>query len=176
MPRRAFTILEVALVAVLVLILAAMAYPSIEAIYGDVRLTAAADLIRARWADARAHAIEEGRPYRFAVIPQSGQFRVAPDGADVWGGQGGDMVEAPPDAKPLDVEEALPKGVTFADAAASEDADSSGQWSTLVRFMPDGTADRDVEISFTANGNRSLVLKLRGLTGSVTAQAPTAGK
>ena len=81
MPRRAFTLLEVSLVAVLLLMLAMMAYPSIEAMYGGVRLTAAADLIRARWADARAHAIDESKPYRFAIVPDTGRFRVAHDRA-----------------------------------------------------------------------------------------------
>jgi len=79
MPRRAFTLLEVSLVCVLIVMLGAMAYPSIEAIYGGVRLTAASDLIRARWADARSHAAEDGRPYRFAVVPDTGRFRLAPD-------------------------------------------------------------------------------------------------
>src|SRR5947199_3954516 len=84
MPRRAFTLLEVSLVAVLILMLAMIAYPSIESIYGGVRLTAAADLIRARWADARAHAVDEVKPYRFAIIADTGRFRVAPDTTDHW--------------------------------------------------------------------------------------------
>ena len=67
--RRAFTLMEVALVLALILVLAAITVPSLESMYGDVKLTAATDLIRARWADARTQAIEEGRAYRFAIMP-----------------------------------------------------------------------------------------------------------
>lgn len=176
MARPAFTLLEVSLVAALIVLLAMMAYPSIEAIYGDVRLTAAADQIQARWADARTHAIENGRPYRFSVIPTTGKFRVAPDAEEFWsGGEPGGDEDA--DSPPLVLEESLPSGVKFADAQASDSGgDGSGEWNTLVRFDPDGTANKDVEISFTTTGVRTLVLKLKGLTGSVTKQTRNAGK
>jgi type II secretory pathway pseudopilin PulG len=176
MPRRAFTLLEVSLVAVMIVIIGAMAYPSIEAIYGGVRLTAAADMIRARWADARTHAIDEGRAYRFAVIPDTGRFRVAPDTADQWeGGGGAPADEGPADTPPLVVEDELPSGVKFAEAGGDA-GEAAGEWTVLVRFRPDGTADKDVEITFTSAGAAPLVLKLRGLTGSVTAPPQPAGK
>ena len=114
--RSAFTLLEVSLVAVLLVVLAAMAWPSIEAIYGGVRQNAAADLIRGRWADARSHAIDESRPYRFAIVPDTGRFRVAPDTADNWesGGVPADDFEDA-DTHPLIVEDELPSGVKFAE-------------------------------------------------------------
>ena len=82
--RRGFTLLEVTLVLAVIVLLAAMAYPSIEAMYASVRLTAAADQVRAAWADARAKAIEDGQPYRFAVMPQGGRYRIAPDGGEFY--------------------------------------------------------------------------------------------
>src|SRR5262245_59552402 len=169
MPRRAFTLLEVSLVAVLILMLAMIAYPSIESIYGGVRLTAAADLIRARWADARAHAVEEVKPYRFAIIPDTGRFRVAPDTTDHWerGGLPPDDFDDA-DTTPLIVEDELPKGVKFAESSGSDTGETAGEWTVLVRFRPDGTADKDVEITFNSAGAAPLILKLRGLTGAVT--------
>src|SRR5438105_14721693 len=139
--RRGFTLLEVTLVMAVIVLLAAMAYPSLEAMYADIRLTAAADQIRAAWADARARAIEDGQPYRFAVLPQDGRYRVAPDSdfqADGGGAPVGDS-ELPP----LVIEDSLPKGVRFADDGLAGEGDAGG-WTTLGKFQPDGTASRDV--------------------------------
>jgi prepilin-type N-terminal cleavage/methylation domain-containing protein len=180
-PRRGFTLLEVLLVMAVIVMLAAMAYPSIEAMYSDVRLKAAADQVRAAWADARTKAIEEGRPYRFAVQPD-GQFRIAPDAADFWTGGGGTPAPTDADTQPLVVEDTLPKGVNFADGgvnggATDPTAGDSGPWQAVVRFLPDGTASQDVEIVFQAEGGgRPVSLRLRGLTGSVTMPAQPAGR
>src|SRR5437764_12475102 len=115
--RRAFTLLEVALVLAVILVLAAIAVPSLESMYGDVKLTAATDMIRARCADARARAIEEGRAYRFAIMPGQGNFRVAPDTADYWsGGSGGGTGDT---TQALVIEEELDEGITFADSATT---------------------------------------------------------
>lgn len=173
MTRRGFTLLEVLLVVVVIVLLGAMAYPSIEVMYADVRLNAAADQIRGRWAEARTKAIEDGRPYRFAVQP-GGQYRIAPDSADFWDGGASDA-PADSDAPPLEVEESLPAGVGFADGGTAADGDSGG-WQTIVTFLPDGTASRDVEVIFQSDAaRRPLHLKLRGLTGSVTVQMGAAG-
>src|SRR6516165_5511545 len=84
--RRAFTLFELLLVLALLVILAGLALPSIDAMYADSRVTAAADQVRASWASARAHAIREGRPYRFAIAVNGNGFRVAPDSSEFWGG------------------------------------------------------------------------------------------
>jgi len=61
--------------------------------------------------------------------------------------------------------------VKFASALAGGDpGEAAGEWTTLVRFRPDGTADKDMEITFSSSGAAPLVLKLRGLTGAVTSQ------
>jgi prepilin-type N-terminal cleavage/methylation domain-containing protein len=176
-PRRGFTLLEVMLVLVVIVMLGAMAYPSIEAMYSDVRLSAAADQVRAAWAEARTKAIEEGRPYRFGVQPD-GQYRIAPDTAEFWGG--GDTSSAPADSdtQPLVIEDSLPKGVGFADGGTTGDSGGdAGGWQTIVKFQPDGTASQDVEIVFQSdNSSRALHLRLRALTGSVTAPLAPAGR
>ncbi len=170
-PRRGFTLLEVTIVLMIIVILGAMAWPSIDAMYADVRLSAAADQLRARWAEARTQAIEEGRPYRFGIQADGGQYRIAPDNDFLSeGGTAGDS-----DTPPLVVEESLPKGINFADSGIAQNSDSagdnSGPWQSIVKFLPDGTASADVEIVFQAEGSaRPLQLKLRGLTGSVSQQ------
>ena len=190
--RRAFTLMEVALVLALILVLAAIAVPSMESMYGSVKVTAATDLIRARWADARARAIEEGRAYRFAVMPGQGNFRIAPDTGDYWsGGNGsGDTTQG------LVIEEELPEGITFSDSTQSPNValanpanstmsdmalaqqmqaqnsgtsgNDSGGWTRVVTFLPDGSTHDDVTITLNAPNARPVQLQLRALTGSVT--------
>lgn len=159
MPRRGFTILETMLVLALIVVVAAIAIPSIESMYSGVKLTSAADAVRSQWAEARARAAEDGIAYRFSVIPQSGKFKVAPDRQDEATNDGEDA--------PLVFEGELPGGVLFADAT-DLNGESDGEYQSLVVFMPDGTARNDIEVGFRANGTRTLILRLRGLTGAVT--------
>jgi prepilin-type N-terminal cleavage/methylation domain-containing protein len=177
--RRGFTLLEVILVMTVIVLLAAMALPSIETMYGDVKVTAAADQIRGRWADARTKAIEEGRPYRFSTQPD-GKFRIAPDAADFWAGGSGtpsDSVAAnDSDTPPLVLEDALPKGITFADESNSGgDNSDGGPWTTVLKFLPDGTASADKTITLQVDGCRPVQLKVRALTGAVTVDSIAAG-
>ena len=160
MPRRGFTILETLLVLALILIIAAIAIPSIDSMYSDVKLTAAADMVRGTWADARARAVEDGIAYRFAVVPQQGRFKLSPDADDAPTDDGGDP--------PLTKEDTLPGKVTFASASQGASDKSDGEYQAVVVFLPDGTAREDVEIGFRSGGSRTLVLRLRGLTGAVT--------
>jgi Tfp pilus assembly protein FimT len=164
MRRSAFTILEVTLVLAVMLIVTAIAVPSIDSMYSDLRLTAAADSVRGKWAEARARAMEDGVAYRFAVIHGSGKHRVAPDAGDFWSGGDGGNGGPETDTPPLISEDELPKGVSFAGEGPGE----GGDWSTVVVFQPDGTAREDVEVMFTSGGGRPLALRLRGLTGAVT--------
>src|SRR6476619_6079383 len=84
--RRGFTLFETLLVAGLLVIVAALAYPSLRGSYGYFKLHGGIDAVRAAWADARARAIQESRPYRFSVEEGGSHFRIAPDRADYWSG------------------------------------------------------------------------------------------
>jgi prepilin-type N-terminal cleavage/methylation domain-containing protein len=174
--RRGFTLLEVTLVLAVMVLLAAMVFPSMEAMYGDVRLSAAADQVRGHWADARTKAIEEGRPYRFATQPD-GQYKIAPDTAEFWTGSSdataGDSND--PDSPPLVIEESLPQGIKFADESNAGDTDS-GPWQTALKFLPDGTASADKTITLQAEGYRPVQLRVRALTGAVTVETLPMGR
>lgn len=168
--RPGYTLFELMLVLAVLVIMAALAFPTLESMSGPFRLDQASDMVRARWAQGRSRAINEGRAYRFGVLANQGNFRLAPDGPEFWpsGGKPGDgLVE----------EGTLPKGVRFnmaepsqsqAGAAPSTNGNNGGPWQTVATFLPDGSAQDDVEITFTTTGARPVALKLRALTGAVT--------
>jgi prepilin-type N-terminal cleavage/methylation domain-containing protein len=181
--RPSYTLLELVLVIALLGILTAISYPSLDSMYGHYQVAAAADMVRARWAEARARALDEGQAYRFAVIPNQGNFRVAPDGADYWSGSNNPSPNS--DSPPLILEENLPKGVRFVTTTDAQSGDNSlpnidtppdsgsgdsSKWTKVVTFLPDGRASDNVQIVFQTRGARPLQMKLRGLTGVVTVQ------
>jgi hypothetical protein len=160
--------------------------------YGGHRLTSAADRVRASWASARAHALEEGRPYRFAAVPNKGNFRIAPDSPEFWGGSNS---PAPTEGNPTFVlEDVVPKPVRFVSVESLKNGhpDNSGDsqlpiggvdpntWAGMVVFLPDGTARPfgaessgrdDMTVVLHANNNRPILLQIRGLTGVVTTKS-----
>lgn len=170
--RRAYTLLEVLLVVAIILVVTAVSFTPLTEMYSGVRVRAAADGVRAAWANARSWSIDDARAYRFAVIPGKGNFRVAPDAAEFWNG---DSTEGTTGNV---MESSLPRGIRFTTSDNPGDAgdsntivDTSGgaaEWVPVVTFLPDGTAAEDVEVAFQYGSARPTVLCLRGLTGTVT--------
>jgi prepilin-type N-terminal cleavage/methylation domain-containing protein len=189
MRRAGYTLFELILVMAILATLAMLAVPFFDTMSGSMRLTESADQIRAALAQARAHAIAEGRAYRFSYVPGKGNYRVAPDAADFWssGGQNNQGMDAgATTAPPYIQDDALPKGVRLAAAEGTPQASnnqnsggsngdsalpvgsvSPGMWVTGSVFQPDGSA-QDLDMVFSSRGNRPLTLRLRGMTGSVT--------
>jgi len=166
--RPAFTLLELLLVMAILIILLSVAYPSIEGMYGHVRVTAAVDQVRAVWAEARARAIDDGQAYRFAVMPDTNRYRVAPDSPDFWDGGdgGGGSSSGDNSAPPYVVEDALKEGIVFK-LGPGMDA-GSGAWTKVATFQADGTSDTDAEVQFHSEWSRPIALRVRSLTGAVT--------
>jgi Tfp pilus assembly protein FimT len=161
--RPAYTLFELLLTTAVIAVTAAVTVPSLDAMYPGYKLNASVDAVRAAWAQGRARAIEEGRPYRFAVTPGGGDYRLAPD-------------DGPSDGRPaggFHIEDRLPQGVTF--AAAQDDGPQADGLSTVAIFLPDGTARDDAEIHFQIQGARPKCVRLRGLTGAVTVQEDGGG-
>jgi prepilin-type N-terminal cleavage/methylation domain-containing protein len=165
--RRAFTLLEILLVLAVLVALAAVAYPTLSSMYGDVKVKAAADNVRAAYADARSHAIEDGRPYRFGVQPGTGKFRVAPDVDSFWDGSDPSQAANSNDteAPPFINEGSLPSGIVF-----TGDVATGGTWSTVLVFNPDGGCSSDVEIGLQEadDAASTIVVRVRSMTGAVT--------
>lgn len=169
--RPGLTLIEVLLVIAVLIALSAVAYPTLAAMYGDVKVKAAADDVRAAWADARSRAIEDGRTYRFSVQPGTGKFRVAPDADGFWDGSGGEPGEG--EAPPFIHEGDLPNGIHF-QLGDGLPADGGG-WTTVVVFNPDGGANADVEIELQEDDDSTpLVVKVRAMTGAVSVRKKSA--
>jgi len=167
MRRHGFTLLEIVLVLAIVVILAALTFPTMSVLYEQQKLSAAADSYRAALLTARSRAIEEGQPYRVAIIPGMGNFRVAPDSDPSWGGGGTGTALTNSGIQPYIFEGTLSKGISLSLAATPQrpqasgdtvlplNTAGSGQWTTAAVLLPDGSARVD--------------------TGTGTSPAPTTG-
>jgi Tfp pilus assembly protein FimT len=174
--RCGYTLFELLLVLAILIIAGSLAVPSYRSMMGGYKAQAAIDTVRSGLARARAKAIEQGRPYRLAVVLGKGNFRVAPDQDEYW--SGGNGPGSDPAGKGLVLENALPKGVAFAlkgegrapdgDTALPTSQVSPGSYKSVVVFQADGTAREDVEIAFQVQGARGMLLQLRALTGAVS--------
>jgi prepilin-type N-terminal cleavage/methylation domain-containing protein len=149
--RAAYTLMELVLVLSILVILAALAIPMMGPMFASSRVDAASDMVRARLAEMRIRAMEEGRPYSLKV--SKNRFRVEP--AD--GNGAGSIVEGE-----------LPGKVSFrrADGGRQE----SEEFEEIARINSSGAPDADVIISFEdPEGGRAVDLRLQRVTGTVTA-------
>jgi len=174
--RPGYTLFEVVLVCAVLLLSASILVPSLRTMYGSYKLNGAVDSMRAAFAQARARAVEESRPYRVSIEPDGGHYRVAPDHADYWSGS---PPADDPQGKGMVLEDSMPAGVRFSLGGESKDlpgddsetekpGPSPDAYTTAAVFLPDGTAREDVEICFQVRGARPATLQLRGLTGATT--------
>jgi prepilin-type N-terminal cleavage/methylation domain-containing protein len=168
--RRGVTLLELLLVLVIIAMLAMLALPSMETMYGDVRVQSAADNLRGRLAQARTRAIDDNRPYRIGVKVGTGQYRLAPDSPEFWG-DGNAPTDSTDDTypAPLIVDDALPNDIVFS-LDGSQRAESGG-WSTLVSFLPTGACTNDCTIRLDRDDARPIEISVRALTGGISAKA-----
>ncbi len=166
--RRGFTLVEMLLVLALILLVAAIAVPSLDAWFQSYRVQEAADDLQTALIKARTRAMEEGRPYRFEWGVLNERFyRLAPDDAVHWA----ELQDSPvppslsgfDDPPGLTIETELPEGVRFV-----------GGLDTVI-FQPDGTAkiysnqgDQFVLVILEDWRGRRRILQIRGLTGGVT--------
>ncbi len=174
--RSGYTLLELLLVMAVLVMLGAVFYPSLESSYGYFKVSAAADSIKGAWAQARARAIQDSTPYRFAVLPGTTRYRVAPDRPEFWSGNPPDPTDA--DNPPLILNGKL-DGITFdlsgnappsGERNKDEDSDKApanpSAYVAVAVFLTDGTAREDAVVPLQAPGAKPIKLKLRALTGT----------
>jgi hypothetical protein len=125
-------------------------------------------MVRAKAAEARAYALETGKPWRVACIPGTGFIQVAPEDSTSW-----EQVEQSVVLKPDQIRDQLPKDVYFGATPgevqnASETPSPGSAWQTIAVYGYDGTAREDSIIYFGKYGTPPMAMELRALTGSVT--------
>jgi prepilin-type N-terminal cleavage/methylation domain-containing protein len=172
--RSAFTLMELLLVLLIIVMMAVLTYPNIESMYAGVKLQAAADHLVSQFATARAHAIDEQRVYRFAIQPGTSQYRLAPDDPQFWGGDTGTGNQPQDDgtSPPAEIEGSLPGGITFDQLAPgaqiAANSPDNGSWATILLFKPNGSCSDDTTIKLTPTGGGAPIqISVRGLTGTV---------
>ena len=165
--RPGYTLVEIMCVVAIIIIVAALTIPAMQAMLSDSRLTAAGDAVRSRLADARANAMFEGRAWRFGFIANTGVDQMAPDESSEWDSPNQDLTETP-DV----VRDQLPTGIVLSlnqgDIMGSEQAGSPGSaWETIAVYNPDGTALDDVVAYFGRPGFGPDRVRVRAVTGNV---------
>ena len=181
MPRPArpgFTLLEMMAVLAVILVIGAVVVPTINGLYGNSRQKGAADLIRARLADARALAMEDGKPYRVCVHQDGTRVRIGPDAADF----GTQQIEENAGTALAKFKEDKFDTATTAGLQADPDVvapppDPSG-WVTIATYTPDGTCrETNTVVEIKEGKFPPLLIQIRGVTGGsrIMPQTPAGG-
>jgi Tfp pilus assembly protein FimT len=160
------------LVLALIVVLSAVAWPTLSGTFTASKLSAAADDIQSNWADARMKAIEDGHPIAFRCLIGGADFSTSPYA----------MATENDESAPAEVTEAaslpfgkLNDGLKFSEVAAASALDStdpglrsnmrdSSEWSPPIIFYPDGQSS-DALLSIVHEDGRAITVTLRGLTG-----------
>jgi prepilin-type N-terminal cleavage/methylation domain-containing protein len=186
--RGGFTLVEVMLVLVLMVVIAAMAWPAIQRPFANRRLNVAADVVRSELSQARVDAMRSGHTFTFRYAPESDRFCKALDNdslggdltdieAEITGSSDEEGLGSMDDVPTQPVEKMLPEGVRFvatenpAEGAAASDtpesqADLTDGWSEPIFFYPDGTTS-DARLTLANERGCAVELILRGVTGTI---------
>lgn len=171
-PRQAYTLMEVLLVMAILIIVSAVTIPTVSTMFAGSSLDAAADAIQAELTKARNKALEERRPYLFAIKEGTSFYRIAPASEEYWAGAGGIgfVNEADYDLRENPVSEGiLPDKVCFCSPDGLGNMDGGGlEWSVVATFLPDGTAQENVQFGLSVDNQQIKLINLNASTGSVT--------
>ena len=170
--RLGYTLLEMLVVLAVLLIIGAIILPTLSGLTGNTKVKGAADAVKARLLEARQNAMEQGRPYVFAVSPDGTKLHVGPD--DTVAG------EVSADGQPVpgvEIEEDLPSEIVvklILTGGQMSGATTAKGYTVVATFQPDGTCTEDSpDMQVQENGFTGVVVKVRGLTGAVSLNKPT---
>ncbi len=169
--RRGYTLLELLVVLAVLLILGLAVSLTMEGNYANTRQKAAADLIRARIADARSRAIERGEWFRVAVSEDGTRLRVAPDTPQFATYAAN---EAPAFLATV-TEDRFDKATAAVLADSGQEPARDGEWITIATLKPDGTCKEEQVLVEVREGDLApIYIRVRGVTGtaSVVRQPP----
>ena len=178
--RRAFTLVEVVLVLVVLTLIAATTWPSLQRSLADHRLRNAADMIRADWARARAEAMASGVAQRFRYALDEQTYWIEP--CEDLASSAGERLSTDEIAQASGSSESdrsrLPKDIAFVEgelvAESSEETwtdstapSENGESEPPIVFLPDGTCS-SARLVLQNEYDRGVTVKIRGLTAIST--------
>ena len=173
--RGGYTLLELLLVLTVLVVLASIAWPSVEGLYERNQLQSAAEDVRNQLSQARLAAIDSGLIYAFRyqvggrdytaapaepAVSSSGQ----PDGAALSGQLPEQMQFRQPEAETFSAA-GTSTLETLSQAIGEMGTDSAG-YSPPILFFPDGSA-LDAVFEVVDSEQRTVEISVRGLTGSI---------
>lgn len=192
--RRGLTLLELLLVLAVLIVLTAVAWPSLSGLHHRQRLQQAAFTAQRQLASARVNAVRRGVPCEFRYEPGGRSYVVLqPQGI-----RPSDSRDAGPpfdprqsfadQLDPIIVRGQLAEGISFATAfdrhqgverttlpanlGALLGKDLGGAfWSSPIRFYPDGSGT-EAQLEVVDRAGRALRVSVRQLTGSVRVGPP----
>jgi prepilin-type N-terminal cleavage/methylation domain-containing protein len=167
--RRAFTLVEVMLVLVLLVVIASLTMPIFEGGFASVRLKRSTDQVLAAWSEARAQAIDSGQVFQFRFQPETGYYRT-----ERWYAE--DVLPAIEPTTEIPENVALPDQIVFVEGDVEEFDPLTGEvvtlmaqggsdgWSSPILFFPDGSTST---ASVLLRNDRKVFQRatLRALTG-----------
>lgn len=173
--RAGFTLIELMLVIAIMVVIAALAAPSIQRSFSRQGLQKGADRVRVAMGQARVKAIRNGEEYAVFYTPTGSWFNVAPyskfsQQADLASRRQRIFDEGNHSNFEEDL---LPKGVKFSGgrtdvnsraAAVLNSSDANGNAISMILFYPDGTS-QDAQLILENEKQFFIQLDLRGLTG-----------
>lgn len=181
--RFAFTLLELIIVMVILIAVAALAIPSVQRSFSAQKLLKAADLVRGELGRARVRAMRTGKIHAFFYQEQSGFFKMGPFDNEVANALSTSMhsyQQKQTGAARFDGD-SLPKGIVFIGGQAVSDSRSemarseNSSGNTPLRpilFYPDGSS-QTARIYLRSNDRDVAEVRLRGMTGTSTSAMVT---
>lgn len=187
--RAGFTLLEVLLVLSVLVVIFSISWPSVARYMGEEAIRDSAQMVQSAAAGTRIKAIDTGLAYQFRYEPNGRRFAVIPldppenidtttiasvtnSGRSEYPVLSGEIDESCRFISPEDgflssaVVEQLPREA-FANLPDAFDL-STTAWAPPIVFYSDGTAT-DAIFRILDEGQRSVELSVRGLTGAVSA-------
>jgi len=171
--REGYTLFELLIILVVIVILGAVIVPTLDGVYSNTRQKSAADLIRSRISDARTKAIEQGVWYRLAVNQDKTRIRLAADTQN-FSSVTPDNPASPTSNNVEDKFDKVTVEVTYDpnDPRASNNTDD---WLTVTTIGPEGICREQYNTTITVKESKfqPVLIEIRGLVGSSAIVPPS---